>query len=190
MTSSSGGGVIYVALLRGINVGGNNMVSMKELKAQFERLGFTDVSTYINSGNILFRATEPDPRKIEEHIDAMLARKFHLNGRTVVRNHDEMKRLVKTISKRWGTPDATVRYNVIFLRHTLDSKKTVQELGADLDVDDVVYCPGALLWSLRNDVAARSTLMKKMSKPLYKDTTVRNLNTTLKVFALMEQMAA
>jgi uncharacterized protein (DUF1697 family) len=47
---------VYVALLRGINVGGNNMVPMKALKASFEKLGFRDVATYINSGNVVFRA--------------------------------------------------------------------------------------------------------------------------------------
>lgn len=44
----------YIALLRGINVGGNNKVSMKELKAIFEQNGFDDVATYINSGNMIF----------------------------------------------------------------------------------------------------------------------------------------
>jgi len=47
--------IAYVALLRGINVGGNNMISMKSLKASFDELGFQDVATYINSGNILFK---------------------------------------------------------------------------------------------------------------------------------------
>ena len=182
--------VIYVALLRGINVGGNNMISMTALKASFERLGFTDVSTYINSGNILFRSTEADPRRVEEKIDAMLARTFDLKGKTVVRSHDEMARMVKTITKRWATPGADYRYNVIFLRHTIDSKKIIDALAVDPKIDDIAYCPGALLWSVQNDGADRSTTMKTLSKPMFKDTTTRNLNTTLKVFALMEQMTA
>ena len=46
----------FVALLRGVDVGGNNMISMASLKVSFERLGLEDVATYINSGNILFKA--------------------------------------------------------------------------------------------------------------------------------------
>ena len=45
---------VFVALLRGVNVGGNNIVSMRELKESFEELGFAQVSTYINSGNVIF----------------------------------------------------------------------------------------------------------------------------------------
>jgi uncharacterized protein (DUF1697 family) len=48
----------YVALLRGINVGGNNKVEMKKLKTTFETLGFTSVVTYINSGNIIFNTSD------------------------------------------------------------------------------------------------------------------------------------
>jgi uncharacterized protein (DUF1697 family) len=48
----------YIALLRGINVGGNHKVEMKNLKALFESLGFSDVSTYINSGNVIFESNE------------------------------------------------------------------------------------------------------------------------------------
>src|SRR5919198_6276780 len=110
---------VYVALLRGVNVGGNNIVSMKALTASFERLGFHDVQTYINSGNVLFRAKDADPRELEDRIDRMLAREHGLKGKTVVRSTAEMARLVKTIDKEWK-PDPAWKYNVIFLRHTLD----------------------------------------------------------------------
>ena len=52
---SSASQSIFVALLRGVNVGGKNMINMSSLKTSFEQLGFKDVSTYINSGNILFK---------------------------------------------------------------------------------------------------------------------------------------
>jgi uncharacterized protein (DUF1697 family) len=63
------GPTIFVALLRGINVGGNNMIRMSSLKASFEGMSFKDVSTYINSGNIIFRAKEGDARKLERNIE-------------------------------------------------------------------------------------------------------------------------
>lgn len=67
----------YIALLRGINVGGNNKVSMGELKQAFESLGFTNVSTYINSGNVIFDSRETNEVKlvrmcedsIKKHLD-------------------------------------------------------------------------------------------------------------------------
>ena len=178
----------YVALLRGINVGGKNMISMKDLKARFERLGFTDVTTYINSGNILFRSTETDPRALEEQIDAMLVRVFKLLNKTVVRSQPEMERLLKTIAKTWPSPADEVRYNVVFLRHTIDSKGVLAHFAPNPAIDTVTYCPGTLLWSARVDGTSKSALEKLGSKAVFRDMTVRNLNTTRKVLELMQGM--
>ena len=180
--------MIYVALLRGINVGGNNMVSMKALKDSFERMGFDDVRTYINSGNVLFTTTESDARTIEDRIDRMLAKDYKLAGKTVVRSRAEMARLVKTIAKTW-TIDGRSRYHVIFLRHTIDSRKVLDLLTTTPEIEQVVYCPGTLLWSARVDSLTRSAMVKLSSKPIYQEMTVRNVNTTRKVFELMEAMS-
>ena len=100
---------IHVALLRGVNVGGNNMISMSELKTSFEKLGFGGVSSYINSGNILFRTKEQDARKLERQIEAMLSRDYQLGSKVVVRSLPEMERLVKSLPRAWGG-DAAWRY--------------------------------------------------------------------------------
>jgi uncharacterized protein (DUF1697 family) len=175
---------IYAALLRGINVGGNNIVPMQALKSQFERLGFEDVRTYINSGNVIFRAGGADPRHIEERIDRMMSRDLGVPGRTVVRTHAEMARVVGTIAKTW-TIDAAWRYNVMFLRHTIDSPDVLAGIELKHDIERVVYCPGTLLWSVRADAAARTAMLKLGSRPIYREMTVRNVNTTKKVFDLM-----
>jgi len=178
---------VYVALLRGINVGGKNLLSMKSLKASFERAGFRDVSTYINSGNVLFRTRARDPRRIERRIDRLLLAEYGLPIRTVVRSAAEMARLVKTIAKTWK-PDARWRYNVIFLRHRIDSKDLLDGLDFEPDLERVVYCPGTLLWSARLDFLTRSAMLKLGRTPLYQDMTVRNVNTTTKLLALMQRM--
>ena len=61
--------MMYVALLRGINVGGNNTVSMTQLKKLFEELGYKDITTYINSGNVIFSNGQTNPRQLEEEIE-------------------------------------------------------------------------------------------------------------------------
>lgn len=75
-------GNIFVALLRGVNVGGNNMISMKSLKASFEAIGFTQVTTYINSGNVIFKTKETDARKLERKIERM---DFRLSDQSFLR---------------------------------------------------------------------------------------------------------
>ena len=178
----------FVALLRGINVGGNNMISMKALKASFERLGFKSVSTYINSGNVLFQTRQADARKLEVKIEKILAAEYQLGCKVVVRSAEEIATLVKKLPKHW-TGDKDWRYNVIFLRHTIDSKEIVKDLNANPEIEQVIYVPGTLLWSAHVKDVARTTMVKASHK-LYLETTVRNLNTTRKLHQLMQEMCS
>ena len=68
----------YVALLRGINVGGKNLIRMPALKACFEAKGFEDVATYIQSGNVLFRAPASPAPELSRRIEKMLAQGVRL----------------------------------------------------------------------------------------------------------------
>jgi uncharacterized protein (DUF1697 family) len=176
----------FVALLRGINVGGNNIVSMRALKESFERLGFTDVSTYINSGNVLFKSKIADPRKLETKIEKMLAAE-HVPCKVVVRSADEMARVVKSLPKTWNG-DSNWRYNVIFLRHTIDSNEIVAALNAKPDIESVTYVPGTLFWSAKVSDITKTAMLKLSSQKIFQDMTVRNLNTTKKLHELMQRM--
>src|ERR1044072_7668909 len=179
---------IYVALLRGVNVGGNNMISMSALKKSFEAMGFANVSTYINSGNIIFETKEKDARKLEKKIEQMMSRDYQLESKVVWRRLSEMEKLVQSLPRNWGS-DKSWRYNVIFLRHTIDSEDILAELPFDSDVEQVVYRPGTLLWSAHLDQISRSKMSKLSSRKLFQDMTVRNLNTTKKLYELMKKVA-
>lgn len=178
----------FVALLRGVNVGGKNMIGMASLKASFQKLGFEDVATYINSGNILFNARDADVRKLERKIEAMLSKQYQLGCKVVVRSLPEMARLVKSLPRTWNG-DSRWRYNVIFLRHTIDSANVLANLAPKPDIEAVVYRPGTLLWSAQVSQLTRTTMLKLTSHKLYQDMTVRNLNTTKKLYELMRDMA-
>ena len=108
------------------------MISMSSLKKSFETLGFTDVVTYINSGNIIFKAKEADARKLEKKIETMLVKEYELDSKVVLRSLSEMEHIVENLPRTW-TGDSKWRYNVIFLRHTIDSEKILAELGYDDD---------------------------------------------------------
>ena len=181
--------MIFVALLRGINVGGNNMIKMSALKVSFERLGFKDVATYINSGNVLFKTRETDARKVEKKIEKMLAAEYRLPCKVVIRSAAEMARLVKKLPKDW-TGDKDWRYNVIFLRHTIDSKDLVAGLEFKPDIEKVTYVSGTLLWSAHVDDISRTTMLKLSGHKMFQEMTVRNLNTTKKLHELMQKMSA
>jgi uncharacterized protein (DUF1697 family) len=180
---------VFVALLRGVNVGGNNMISMSALKEGFTALGFAQVTTYINSGNIIFKTKENDARKLEKKIEQMLVKEYKLDSRVVVRSLAEMEQLVDSLPQNWNS-DSRWRYNVIFLRHTVDSEEILKDLPIKQDIEEVLYRPGTLLWSAQVDELNRANMLKLASRKLYQEMTVRNTNTTKKLCELMKKAAA
>jgi uncharacterized protein (DUF1697 family) len=186
MKGSKSRPTVFVALLRGVNVGGNNMISMRSLKESFETLGFVNVSTYINSGNIIFQSKEADPRKLERKIEQMLSSDYQLDSKVVLRSLSEMEKLMNDLPRSWNE-DSSWRYNVIFLRYSIDSEKILTELPANSDIEQVVYRPGALLWSTQATQMSQSQLGKLSSRKTFRDMTVRNLNTTRKLYELMKK---
>ena len=180
---------VFVALLRGVNVGGNNIISMRELKESFEGVGFEQVTTYINSGNVIFSTKETDPRKLEKKIEQMLSKDFQLDSKVVIRSLAEMEQLVESLPRNW-TSDPDWRYNVIFLRHTIDSEKILEELTTKGDHEQISYRPGTVLWSAQASEINRTNMQKLSSRKIFRDMTVRNLNTTKKLCELMQKIDA
>lgn len=91
--------MIYVALLRGINVGGNNIVDMKRLKSIFESLGFSHVVTYINSGNIVFEELSKDQKEIARDIEGAIRDNFNLDIKVVIRNLDNIEAVCRELKQ-------------------------------------------------------------------------------------------
>ena len=174
----------YVALLRGINVGGRTLVKMADLKACFERLGFDDVSTYIASGNVLFEGGEADATRLATTIEAAIEQRFELPVKVVVLDRASYARIVKAIPKPW-IGDGTLRANVAFVRRGTDAKAVVRDLDPDPAVEEVKAVKGAILWATRRDALNRSVMRKLIAGAAYKELTVRNLNTTLKLQELL-----
>jgi uncharacterized protein (DUF1697 family) len=180
---------VYVALVRGINVGGNNVVPMRALAATFARCRLDAVKTFIQSGNVLFRSDLSDARALERRLEKAIAKGHGCDVKVVVRTLGELRSLVRTLPRSWKKPVTTKRYYVMFLRHTVDSKNVLARVAVREEVEELVYRPGALLWSASIASLSRSRVAKIMATPLYRDVTVRNLATTLKLCALAEAMA-
>ena len=174
----------YVALLRGINVGGRTLVKMADLKACFEELGFEGVSTYIASGNVLFEGGEADATGLATTIEAAIEQRFELPVKVVVLDRRSYGRIVKAIPKPW-IGDGALRANVAFVRPGTDAKAVVRDLEPDPAVEEVKAIDGAILWATRRDSLNQSVMRKLIGGATYKELTVRNLNTTLKLHELL-----
>jgi uncharacterized protein (DUF1697 family) len=188
MTTSTlheyGVSVKYVALLRGINVGGKTLIKMADLKSCVEELGLDDVLTYIASGNLLFDSRERSAAKLETKIERAIEKRFELPVKVVVLDRAAYARIVKAVPKSWAG-DETLRANVAFVRRGTNAKDVVRALQPDAAVEDVKAIDGAILWATRRDAVNRSVMRKLIGGAAYKELTVRNLNTTLKLQELM-----
>ncbi len=85
---------IYIAMLRGINVGGQKIVKMEKLRASFEKLGFRRVRTYVQSGNVIFEAAKASSNRLSKIIEEKILSDFGFSVPVVLRTSDEMKKIV------------------------------------------------------------------------------------------------
>jgi uncharacterized protein (DUF1697 family) len=177
--------MIYVALLRGINVGGKNKVVMGRLKATFEDAGMKDVTTYINSGNVVFKDNRRKPATIAAALEKVIERDFGFHIEVLLRDLPAIKKLLNSLPKRW-TNDADMRCDVLFLWDRFDRKDILRELRIKPEIEDVKYVPGAILWRVDRSNVMRSSLPKVIGTDLYKGMTIRNCTTVRKLGDLMQ----
>jgi uncharacterized protein (DUF1697 family) len=180
---------LYVALLRGINVGGNNLIRMPALKACFEAEGFCDVATYIQSGNVLFTAARSNRQALTTKIEQALSKTFACQSRVVVRSFEQMRMIVTGAPKGFGVRPEAYRYDVIFLKEPLTAADAMKSVSANPEVDRVFAGDGALYFSRLISKATRSHLGRIVGTPAYQSMTIRNWNTTTKLLELMQRVA-
>jgi uncharacterized protein (DUF1697 family) len=176
----------YVALLRGINVGGNNLIKMAELARCFEKQGFSGVTTYIQSGNVLFEAGAASPSKLARGLEAAILKTFDCKAAVALRSKKELKSIVTGAPKGFGKQPEKYRYDVIFLFEPLAAKEALKDMPIREGVDQAFAGNGVLYASRLIAKATKSKISKIASMPMYKQMTIRNWNTTTKLLSLME----
>ena len=166
----------YVALFRGINVGKTRWIDMKKLKALFESLGYTNVATYINSGNVIFESKDKE-KDILGRIKAGFKKEFAFEVPILVKTEKEMKRISAAMPKEWKN-DANERSDVAYLFPEIDTEKIIDELPVKKEFMDIRYVQGAIFWNIERKNVYKSRLGKLIGHKLYKFMTIRNINTT------------
>ncbi len=174
----------FVALLRGINVGGNNLISMARLRTRVETLGYAHVQTYINSGNVIFQSDCIDARRLEGEIENALVAELASPTKVIVLSFEKVEQIVSYIPKSWHL-QTDQKCNVIFLHHSIDRPEIVQQFNPKPEIEQLSYTPGALFWSAKLSSITRSTMIKISNMSVYQHMTVRGLNTTRRIHQLM-----
>ena len=160
---------------------------MTDLIACFEQMGFAYIVTYIQSGNILFRAAEQNRARLTVKIERVLSDTFHYNSRVVVITYKQLKSIVEDAPRQFGKDAAQYRYDVIFLKEPLTAKTAMKSVSLNDGVDRAYEGEGVLYFSRLIAKAAQSRLTKIITLPVYRDMTIRNWNTTTKLLALMDE---
>ena len=178
-------GVNHLALLRGVNVGGKNLVRMADLRAAFEEFGFTDVATYIQSGNVLFRAPRQRRDELAARLESELSREFATDLKVVLLTEAQLRGVVEEAPGGFGAEE--LLSDVIFLRKPLTARRAFPLVETRDGIDEAWEGRGVLYFSRLAARASGSRLSKVVSLPEYKNMTIRSWKTTTKLLALFDE---
>jgi len=174
-----------VALLRGINVGGKNLMSMPDVVACFRDAGYDEVRTYIQSGNVLFTADRPSGPDLEGAVEKLLKDRFQIPILVVVRSRDELSATIDAAPANHGS--AELRSDVYFLKHPLTADAAYAQLPElRAGVDSVAPGPGALYFSRVAAQASRTRITRLMRMPIFRQMTVRSWRTTTHLLEMLD----
>jgi len=174
----------YVALLRGINVGGKNSVAMADLRQALEADGYTAVSTYIRSGNVLFESEAP-PDVLEDAVEATLERRFGIPLVVVVRSREQLRGVVEGAPEGFGQKPETYHSDAIFLKSPLTSEQAMRVVVLRDGVDRAWPGEGVVYFERLTERRTQSRMNRIVGTPEYRLMTIRNWATTTTLVALL-----
>ena len=175
----------YVALLRGINVGGRNKVPMAALRTTFEEAGYEDVRTYIQSGNVLFRTTKA-AKGLEDDIEAVIERHLGYPVVVVVRSHAQLRAVVEHAPDGFGAEPDAYYSDALFLKPPLTAKQVMGVLQRREGVDEAWPGRGVVYFARLGAQRTKSKLNKVVGTPEYRSMTIRSWATTTKLLAMLD----
>lgn len=177
----------YVTLLRGINVGGKNIVPMSDLKRYLEDLDFAHVSTYIASGNVVLDSDKA-AAEIKTQIEAALARNFLPDGeliKVLVLSRQQLEAVVNNKPAGFGEQPEKYHCDAIFLMD-IDASQAMPAFNPREGVDTIWPGDGVIYSQRLSAERIRSRLSRIMASPLYKSMTIRSWSTTTALLDLLK----
>jgi uncharacterized protein (DUF1697 family) len=178
----------YIALLRGINVGGKNPIKMDALRDCLSKAGMQSVSTYIASGNVLF-TSDQGLKKTEATLDGALDKAFGYKGPTVIISEKEYRAIIAEAPEGFGSTPDTLHSDVVFLKPPFKASEVLKDVIALKlrdGVDTVATGSKALYFTRVSAERTKSRMNKITELPSYKSMTIRSWNTAKKLAALLD----
>ena len=176
----------YIALLRGINVGGKNIVSMPILREAFEKAGFSDVSTYINSGNVFFSSDDANIEVLQSRCRQIIEETFNLDIPVAVIAPKTLETALNN-APEWWDKDKESKHNAIFVIPPATAEDIIKEVGEiNHEYEQAGHHGHVVFWSAPLGLFAKTKWSKFVSTSAYARSkiTIRNANTTKKLLQL------
>lgn len=173
----------YIALLRGINISGKNKIAMSELKKCFVELGFAEIVTYLNSGNVIFSNAIEDKDVLSNKVQLMIRDRFHLEIPVFIILQEELAELLKNAPDWWGDDNREIYDNLIFLLPPLSYEEFYDEIGVPkAEYESVYHYKNVVFWSFsRKDYQKTNWWSKTAGSGVSGRITIRTANTVRKI---------
>jgi uncharacterized protein (DUF1697 family) len=181
---------IYVAMLRGINVGAHKRIKMEQLRRSFEKLGFEQVKTYIQSGNVLFKAKKVAPAELAAQIEKQIIADFGLSSSVVCRTVSEMTETLQNnpfLNQPGVDPE---KLHVMFLS-AAPTQEGLKKLVSLTVAPDQSCCVGKEIYLyLPNGISGSSLMKTSLDRALSLVTTTRNWRTVGAIHKMCQDCCA
>lgn len=176
----------YIAFLRGVNISGRNKVTMAELKKGVERLGYEEVKTYLNSGNVIFSSDENDIRSITKQIVMTIKSQFDLDIPVFVIAKEELEDILQNAPDWWGNDDREIYDNLIFIMPPVTFAGVFNEIGGPKEeLEKIQDYKEAIFWSFsRKNYQRTNWWSKTASASISNKLTIRTASTIRKIVGM------
>ena len=176
----------YIAFLRGVNISGKNKVPMAELKKGFEELDFSEVKTYLNSGNVAFSSDEDNIEVLTSQAETMINRKSGLDIPVFVISNGKLEDILQNAPEWWGDEKKEIYDNLIFIMPPATFAEVWGEIGEPKEeLEKIKEYREAVFWSFsRKDYQKTNWWPKTASANISSKLTIRTANTVRKIVGM------
>ncbi|PPD58037.1 DUF1697 domain-containing protein [Dehalogenimonas etheniformans] len=173
----------YVALFRGLNAGGKSTVKMAELTKAVSELGYEKARSYLPSGNIIFE-TDEGSKTVTRTLEDLVLEHFKIETKIVVKSCHQLTRIVAEMPGEWENRK-DLRRRVVFIREPVTPDDVLREVETREGIDFIEAGSGVLYMSTLMTALTRSWFTRLITKPIYKELTIRDYGTVLRILELM-----
>ena len=176
----------FIAFLRGINISGKNKIPMAELKKAFEELGFKEVKTYLNSGNVIFSSNEDNMGNLTNQIEARIKDRFGLDIPVFVTSKTGLEDILNHAPVWWGNENKEIYDNLIFIMPPAAFADVWDEIGEPKEgLEKIKDYKEAIFWSFsRKDYQKTNWWPKTAGANISNKLTIRTANTVRKIVGM------